>query len=252
MKRIASRLLGVLLFTALFARGADGLAHARRAQAMLGAEVWSQVIHVENTGQSRHYPRKVDALVFELAGILWFYSDADGTQSLSTYRGRLAQDKDDFSPLLREIDPGFTAWRRVPDDESATARALAERDSLLNGCFIESVAALRPHLSAGEPLIRAQLLSFYAARSGQVPGHTVLTYETGDKIRVIDPLEPDRMQTFPRTFAGNASALASALLGGRVAKAVWIPLDTFAASETARYAAATPVADRAHIHRVES
>jgi hypothetical protein len=248
MKPLASRFLLVLLLLVVAARGSESLQDARRAQALLGAEVWSQVIRVENTGWSRRYPRRVEALVFELAGILWFYTDADGTQSLSTQRGRLAQDKADLTPLLREIDHGFTAWSPVPDDERARAEVRAARGPLRNGCFIESVAALRERLAAGESPGDPQLLSYYIAGAG----HTVLTYQAGDGVRVIDPAEPDRVQTFPRALAGRAGALAAALTGGGVTKAVWLRLADFAGLGTARFAAGLLRSEAPPARHVES
>ena len=43
------------------------------------------------------------ALVFELAGMLWFYTAEDGTQSFSLRIDRLDAEKADFGPMLRDI-----------------------------------------------------------------------------------------------------------------------------------------------------
>ena len=73
MKRIIM-LLSIWLVGAgiSFAGQGSGLASARQAQVLLGSEVWSQVIRIENTGSTVRHPRVVHALVFELAGILWY------------------------------------------------------------------------------------------------------------------------------------------------------------------------------------
>ena len=73
----ARHLLPLLAFTAVL-RG-DPLDHAQRARAMLGAGIWSRVIRIENVSAGSRYPATVYALVFELSGILWFYTDIDGT-----------------------------------------------------------------------------------------------------------------------------------------------------------------------------
>src|SRR5688572_2544577 len=91
----------IFLFAVVALRATDTLAQARHAQALLGPRVWSQVIRVENKTAGATYPRDLHALVFELEGVLWFYTAIDGTQSLSVYRGRLAQDKADLGPLLQ-------------------------------------------------------------------------------------------------------------------------------------------------------
>jgi hypothetical protein len=233
MKRHFSLLALWLLCGAVsFASERNGLAHARRAQVLLGADVWSQVITVENKGTISRYPRTVHALVFELAGILWFYTDTDGTQSFSTYRGRLEADKANFAPLLREINRGFASWTVVAPD--FTARE-PESERLSNGCFIESVANLRERLVTGDDVSCPQLLSYYAASGNHLAGHTVLTYETAAGVQVIDPVDPTHPRLYPREFARNAVALGTALVGRLVAKAVWLPVGDFAAALIARY-----------------
>jgi hypothetical protein len=233
MKHI-SWLFGIWLcgVAALFGGESASLTNARRAQALLGADVWSQVVRVENTGSTGRYGRTVHALVFELAGILWFYTDADGTQSFSTFRGRLEADKADFGPLLKEIHPGFVRWSAVP---SEAAVGSAEPGELRNGCFVESVANLRRCLALGGVLSRPQLLSYYTA-GVRIAGHTVLTFETSEGLKVIDPVNPGRPITYPRESVGSAEALAKALVGPVVKRAVWVPLGDFAATLAVRFA----------------
>jgi hypothetical protein len=206
-------LLGVALL-----RADDSLAHARRAQALLGPGVWSQVVHVENSTPRGTYPRELHALVFELAGILWFYTDTDGTQSFSLRRDRLAEEKADFGPLLRAIEPGFVRWGAAPDGD-------AKPGKLPKGCFVESVAALRTRLARGEPAADARLLSYYVDLDGVRLGHTVLSYHTTSGIEVIDPVRPAQVRRFPEADGADALRLARALEGGGVAAARWVPVD---------------------------
>ena len=114
----------VLLFLiAAGLRASDSLGEARHAQSLLGPGVWSQVIEVENRTSGGRYPAQVYALVFEFEHILWFYTDADGTQSLSQYVGRTAQDKADLGPLLKGVDPGFVGWKAVPEGPAGAPAA---------------------------------------------------------------------------------------------------------------------------------
>ena len=62
--KLLLRLLLGLLWPGLLA-GATPLEHARRAQAMLGPETWSEVIRIENTSVHGAYPATIYALVFE-------------------------------------------------------------------------------------------------------------------------------------------------------------------------------------------
>ena len=244
MKRFSSFLaLWLLCVCANVASAGENpsLANARRAQALLGAEVWSQVISIENKGSTSRYPRTVHALVFELVGILWFYTDTDGTQSFSTFRGRLEEDKADFAPLLRAVNRGFASWKVLPAEPAQQASAAGP---LRNGCFVESVANLRQRLLGGADASEPQLLSYYAGSGKHVAGHTVLTYMTAAGLQVIDPLDPSHPMLYPRELARNAVALGTALVGRLVEKAVWVPVSDFAAALVARYAGLT------HAHNV--
>jgi hypothetical protein len=218
------------------ARAADSLDHARQARQLLGPETWARVIRIENEGRSRRYPRIVHALVFELAGILWFYTDTDGTQSFSLHRNNLEAEKADFAPLLRDIEPGFTRWTV----ESAGSASLSS-ERLPNGCFIESVAALRHELAAGSPVQRPRLLSFY--QHDNTAGHTVLVFEAGGRTCVIDADPPFRTHRFPARLTGEPLELARLLGGSRVATARWVPIEDWA--WRTRVAASAPAADRA-------
>jgi len=110
VRALARRLVLLLLATASL-RAGDSLAHARQARALLGPAFWSCVLRIENETRGGAYAPMLHALVFEFAGRLWFYTDANGTQSFSLHRGRLAEEKADFGPLLRDIEPGFAHQR---------------------------------------------------------------------------------------------------------------------------------------------
>jgi hypothetical protein len=230
MQRLARILLFLIATTAL--RAIDTLAQARYAQQLLGPRVWSQVIHVENKAVGTLYPREVHALIFELEDVLWFYTALDGTQSFSVYRGRLVQDKADFAPLLGEIEPGFGAWRVVPD-EPVTAAKNAITGKLENGCFIESIAALRERLARGEAIGRPRLLSYYVDGPRGRKGHTVLAYELSDGLRVFDPAKGKGPRTFSGALGGDPEGLARAVFGRRVSAARWLPLDSLVEREQA-------------------
>ncbi len=197
------------------------LDHARQVQALLGSDVWSQVIRIENDNRTKHYPRVVHAVVFELADILWFYTDTDGTQSFSLHRGMTAEEKANFAPLLRAIDPGFGRWSVVNDISPISTL----HSSIPNGCFIESVVALRDRLLRGGEAVRPQLLSYYIPTRSGLQGHTVLSYESGGHIEVIDSAQPGSKFTFSAALAADALKLARALRGNEVAQARLMPVD---------------------------
>lgn len=221
--------------------GADhSLVNARRAQALLGSDVWSEVIRIENDARNSRYPRSLHALVFELAGILWFYTEADGTQSFSLHQGQLAAEKANYAPLLRDIEPGFTRWTAVAADVAA-GNSLPPEAPLPNGCFIESYAALRMLVARGVPVREPRLLSYYAQGKVRQAGHTVLAYAVDRGVTVVDPVRPDRPRYFPADVAAHPIQLARAVQGPEVQQARMLPLplpedaarrDVFAASQS--------------------
>src|SRR5580698_3719741 len=152
-----------LLGIPLAASASDGLSSAFAARTMLGPTVWSRVVRIENTEPQREfrrspYPREVYALVFELSGILWFYSDSNGTQSLSLRTGALDGDKANPGPLFLAIDRGFAGWSWVDDGSQPRRQA---HGAPPNACFIESVAALFRRVAAGGQADAPRLLSYY-------------------------------------------------------------------------------------------
>ena len=207
-------LLGLLLGPA---RADDSLLHARRAQALLGAETWCRVIRIENDARPSAYPRTVHALVFEFLGRLWFYCDVNGTQSFSLHAGRLDEEKANFAPLLRDIEPGFTRWSEVRTEQVAAG-------TLPNGCFIESVALLRARMSEGAPIVMPKLLSYYIDTRVGLRGHTVLVYRQDDRALVCDPARPRKLLSVPLPLAADALECARVLDGPEVLKAQFLPI----------------------------
>ncbi|HZZ58225.1 MAG TPA: hypothetical protein VFE31_10375 [Opitutaceae bacterium] len=213
------RLLPVLALGATVHAAADPhLAHVWRARRLLGPETWARALRIANRAPGR-YPAEVDALVFELEGALWFYTDADGTQSLSQYLNRTERDKADLGPLLRAIEPGFAAWEDAPPClEDSVAGALP------NGCFIQSLGLLRERRMAGLALARPRLLSYYVQTPGGLRGHTVLQFREGDAWRVVDPLRPKaRLVIHPRN--PDDPRACAIQLRPDVASARFLPLD---------------------------
>jgi hypothetical protein len=153
----------------------------RRAEALLGPDVWTKLILIQNRAPSREYPAKTAALVFEFDGILWFYAPTEGTQSLSQYRGKLEEDKGNLLALLKGIHKGFESYREVPD-----APLVASDGALRNGCLIESIAAMRVRIARGEPISRAAILFYYLQGNEGLWGHAVLAYEKPDGLFVDD------------------------------------------------------------------
>jgi hypothetical protein len=162
--------------------------YARQAAAMLGPTLWKQVLRVHNSSRESRYPRSFGAVVFEMGGILWFYTATDGTQSLSIRLGRAKEDEQDLRPLLSNIDPGFTHWESDLGGDSP-----GEKDAVPpNACFIQSVALLRNSLSLGIHIEHVRLLSYYVSFPTGLRGHTVLYLETDKGPTIIDPLKQRR------------------------------------------------------------
>jgi hypothetical protein len=223
--------LVMLLAAARVAAGgttqAAGLSDAAAARSMLGGDTWSRLVRIENANprgilSRSSYPRTVYALVFELSGILWFYTDADGTQSLSLTRNTVARDEADPGPLFRSIDRGFTTWSWV--EGAAVPRGPASRRPP-NACFVESVSALLQRLAVGGEAASPRLLSYYVDTPGGRLGHTVLLFGTSAGLFAVDPEDSDRPERLPAELGGDPGALSAYLRGGPVAAARTIPIE---------------------------
>lgn len=216
-------LLGLALwFAPTMVCAASSLEHARRGQAMLGPERWSQVIRIENTARSSDYPREVFGLVFELGGLLWFYTASEGTQSLSLHENDLVAEKADLAPLLQAIDPGFTRYEVMPATAMRDERA--KRRRLPNGCLIESYAELRRRVLNGERITDGRLLTLYYNGEGRRAGHTVLSYQTPEGTFVFDPLTPAIRRRLRVGLSASAMEVGRKLpVPFSVIEARWVP-----------------------------
>jgi hypothetical protein len=214
-----------LLSVAAFATGLGSdtsLEIVRRAQFLIQAHTWSEVIRIENTGASGRYPRTANALVFQLDSVLWFYTPTDGTQNLSLFRGRAESDKHNLGPLLAAIDAGFTAWTVLPQ----AGEAPLGKERLPNGCFIESMAILFEKLARGVRVENPKLLSYYVALPDGIHGHTVLQYALEGRVQVIDPDWPSSPRRIRYADQNNAASVALRIRSD-IAKARHLALDEF-------------------------
>jgi hypothetical protein len=205
---------------------AGGLADALAARSMLGADTWARVVRIESSRPGNilrrgPYPRIVYALVFELSGILWFYTDVDGTQSLSLTSNTADRDREDPGPLFRAIDPGFTRWTWVEAPRAPSGPAPRRPR---NACFVESVAELNRRIASGAEAASPMLLSYYVDTPGGRLGHTVLLFRTSAGLSAIDADESDRPIPLPGELGADARALSAYLRGGPVAAARTIPI----------------------------
>lgn len=197
------------------------LENVQHAQVLLGPEVWNRIIRIQPDDQRKNGIREIYALVFEYGGILWFYQPTEGTQSLSRQLGDLDHEKENLQPLLCAIDPHYSRFEFVTELNPANTKKI--RGSLENGCFIESVAALRSRLMAGEPIQQARLLSYYQDMYGQMVGHTVLTYQTPNGAYVIDPQLGSKPTRIARELSEDAGRVARSLqLPYLLVRARWI------------------------------
>jgi hypothetical protein len=94
---------------------------------------------------------------------------------------------------------------------------------LRNGCFIESLVAVREWLARGEVVQRPQLLAFYADATTGTRGHTVLTFETDDELTVVDPQQGGATHHLPRRLSRDPLALARRLGGEHISRARFLP-----------------------------
>jgi hypothetical protein len=194
--------------------------HARRASAMLGPTLWKRVIHVHNSATGSRYPASFGAVVFEMGGILWFYTATDGTQSLSTRLGRAREDEQDFGPLLLLIDSGLSRWEFDPESAGLDEKGPVPP----NACFIQSIALLRHSLSAGISAEHAKLLSYYVTLPTGLKGHTVLYLETKQGRTIIDPLMQRRPLLVPNGSPGDPRRVAGCIRPD-ITSARWVTID---------------------------
>jgi hypothetical protein len=196
--------LGLLLVASL---RAGTLETAFQARAMLGPEAWTRVVRVknDNPGAGSRYPAEFHGLVVAFQGILWFYTELDGTQSLSLYSGRLEQDQADLTPLLRAVEPGLGRYEDVTDRPPAVVPGGTPPQA----CFLGSVARWQQLQREPVPPTRARLLAFYPRGNRQ--GHMVLEYWRDGRRYVFDPDRPGEERKISRRVAEDPLKVARAL-----------------------------------------
>jgi hypothetical protein len=204
----------------------EGLSDARAARSLLGPGTWARVVRIDNGGargaeRRNAYPPVVFALVFELSGVLWFYCDEDGTQSLSLRRGSLEADKADPGPLFRAIYDRFGAWSWVDDPPASGGPAALIPP---NACFIECVAALKRRIAAGEGVDAPRLLSYYVDTPHGRLGHTVLLFDSRSGLAALDPERSETPVMIPGALGPDSRSLARYLRGGAIAAARVLPI----------------------------
>lgn len=196
--------LGLLLAASLHAGTQET---AFQARAMLGPDVWSRVLRLENegAGPGSRYPAEFHGLVVAFEDILWFYTEFDGTQTLSTRAGRLTADQADLAPLLQAIEPGLARF------EDVTARPPAElpAEPPPFACFLGSVARWQQLQREPVPPTRARLLAYYPRAERQ--GHMVLEYWREGRRYVFDPEKPADERELPVRLAEDPLKVARAL-----------------------------------------
>lgn len=200
---------------------------------MLGPDVWMRALRIENDNRRSVYPRTVYALAFEFNGLLWFYCDTDGTQSLSLHTNRLAEEKNELGELLHAIEPGFVRYRVLRCDPTAAP----PRRAPPNACFVESVVALREIVQQDASVTDAALLAYYVEQDGERRGHTVLLLERGERRFAVDPQRGAWQLASPPEEWTDALAWARTIEGpawSRVAAARWVPAGTSVAPALAQ------------------
>jgi len=193
---------------------------------MLGGGTWARLVRIDNAGRRRAlarvaYPKTVYALVFELSGVLWFYTDTDGTQSLSLTLATVERDEANPGPLFRAIDPGFVAWSWVEDPPAAPRPAMRRPP---NACFVESVAALYRRIAAGGEARSPRLLSYYVDTPEGRLGHTVLLFETSAGLSAVDADDSERPVDVPREVGRDPRGVSAYLRGGPISAARTFPI----------------------------
>jgi hypothetical protein len=162
--------------------------------------------------------------VFELSGILWFYSDVDGTQSLSVTLGTAEADKLNPGPLFKAICAGFASWEWA-DGPGQTPGASGAQPP--NNCFIECLAILRQRTALGADLHNSRLLFYYVGATPGRAGHTVLLFDCDRGLTAVDPDQPDRDIRIPAFVCADLRSIARYLRKGEVESARTLSIKDF-------------------------
>ncbi len=244
-----TRILFVVLLTFcsfLSLGAATPLAQLAKARNLVGPETWKMIVVLKHKEQGTAYPKCMEALVFEFNEVLWLYTPQRGTESLSLYKNNTEKDKKNLAPLFAAILPSMVLQREIAVTELP---AEGEGSHLDNGCFIESIAALRCAMEGEGRLHKAALLSYYWQERGRLWGHTVLTYERGDGAYVLDPTVSKKPIRITKIAESNPVVVASNVHPGvTVAKARFFDINLaslergLAAASSARAAVGKTVA----------
>lgn len=222
-----------LLLGSVAAFGSSGsFESAVQARQMLGSDKWSQAIRIVNTNPESRYPSTVYATVFEYAGILWFYTDSEGTQPLYVSQRRIARHKANLQDLLRTIDVGFESYVSLPTAGSS----VQTYPKLKNGCVVESIYSFDLLRAESRPVNKAKLL-LYTSRTvdglvakGDAAGHCVLVFETPEGRYFIDPSNLGTTGNLDANTAWNpveiAQHIESAYSACIIQKAVTVPCES--------------------------
>ncbi len=213
------------------------LEDALAARSMLSADTWARIVRLDNShprgAWRERYPKTVYALVFEVSGILWLYTDTEGTQSLSRNLGTVARDEADPGPLFLAIDPGISNWKWV---DAAPERPGRKEVEPPNACFIESVRALDRRLAAGFRTESPRLLFYYVdTRIGRL-GHTVLLFGTGKGLSVINFQESEMPVPVPAYAANDPRSIAEFVRRAPVSAARTLPISQVGRPTPAKWA----------------
>jgi hypothetical protein len=141
----------------------------------------------------------------EFQGILWLYTEFDGTQSLSRYAGRTEADRADLAPLLRAVEPGLGRYTAVAGGPPFGTLALPPPYH----CFLATVARWQRLQAEPNPPTRARLLAIYPERARQ--GHMVLEYWRDGRRYVFDPEHPAKDQELSAKLAEDPLKVARSL-----------------------------------------
>lgn len=218
------------LFSPAFAAAHTAPEAALQAQEMLGQDIWSRVVKLENSNEKSRYPSTLYATVFEFDKVLWFYTST-GTQPIELSRNRVSNFQEDLLPLLKTIEDGFSSATIVPPGR----RVSDDFPQLENGCVIESIFTIDQLRRQGEEVQKAQLLLYSTkgqnrlGASASPRGHAVLIFETPEgrffvdppEIEVVKPLETEG-QWRPATFA---TAIESEYGEVEIGEAFFVPVD---------------------------
>ncbi len=194
------------------------------------ADTWARVVRIDNSRprdvlRRGPYPKVVYALVFELSGILWFYTDVDGTQSLSLTRNTVDARPGRSRPALPGHRPGLPPMGLGGRRRGwSGARRPQAPQCLLRGK--RGGAAASRMAAGGAAQAPPMLLSYYVDTPGGPPRPHGPPFRRHAPWPVGASIadESDRPRScFPAHLGADARALSAYLRGGPVAAARTFP-----------------------------